>query len=614
MINDSFGNRQYIVRIFIAILFAIFIIQLFNLQLIKDYGEQADSNALLRRTIYAPRGLIYDRNGVLMVYNQPTYDILITMQELYVMKKNKTPLDTLALCETLLITQTEFDKRIKDVKNRMGYSSRVPQRFITQLSPSEYAVLQEKLHRFPGFTVQSRTLRNYVYPVGGHALGSIGEVSRSMIEKDSYYKPGDYAGVSGIEKSYEVALRGENGVEILLRDVVGRIKGKYKKGEFDKSAVAGENLTVTLDVQLQILAEELLQGKRGSVVAIEPSTGEVLAMASNPTWNPGALVGRDRSHNYFMLLNDPTKPLLNRATQGTYSPGSTFKTIQALVCQQEGGITPETLFPCNGQASSPIRCTHHHGSPVGLESAIEQSCNPYFWLAYRETLEKGGYGDRNTNFKANYQRWRNDVISFGLGPKFKDSDIPDQVHGSIPSIKTYNTWYGERSWRALTIRSNAIGQGEVQVTPLQLANSVAVIANGGYYITPHLHKCDTMLKHRHQSLIDEKYFPVVKEGMWRVCEYGTGRWYKLDSIPMCGKTGTVDNSHGRPHSLFVGFAPKENPKIAIAVVIETSGFGATWANPIASVLIEQYLTGEVKRKELANRLKTSVTDPDVKKY
>lgn len=530
------------------------------------------------------------------------------------MKKNKTPLDTLALCETLLITQPEFDKRIKDVKNRMGYSSRVPQRFITQLSPSEYAVLQEKLHRFPGFTVQSRTLRNYVYPVGGHALGSIGEVSRSMIEKDSYYKPGDYAGVSGIEKSYEEALRGENGVEILLRDVVGRIKGKYKKGEFDKSAVAGENLTVTLDVQLQILAEELLQGKRGSVVAIEPSTGEVLAMASNPTWNPGALVGRDRSHNYFMLLNDPTKPLLNRATQGTYSPGSTFKTIQALVCQQEGGITPETLFPCNGQASSPIRCTHHHGSPVGLESAIEQSCNPYFWLAYRETLEKGGYGDRNTNFKANYQRWRNDVISFGLGPKFKDSDIPDQVHGSIPSIKTYNTWYGERSWRALTIRSNAIGQGEVQVTPLQLANSVAVIANGGYYITPHLHKCDTMLKHRHQSLIDEKYFPVVKEGMWRVCEYGTGRWYKLDSIPMCGKTGTVDNSHGRPHSLFVGFAPKENPKIAIAVVIETAGFGATWANPIASVLIEQYLTGEVKRKELANRLKTSVTDPDVKKY
>ena len=614
MINDSFSNRQYIIRIFIAVLLAIFVIQLFNLQLIKDYGEQADSNALLRRTIYAPRGLIYDRNGVLLVYNQPTYDILITMHELRAMAKNKTPLDTLELCQTLSITKAEFDKRINEVKNRMGYSPRVPQRFITQLSPAEYAVLQEKLHRFPGFTIQGRTLRNYTYPVAGHALGSIGEVSRRMIEKDSYYKQGDYAGVSGFEKSYEVALRGQNGVEILLRDVAGRIQGRYKKGEFDKAAVAGDNLTVTLDVQLQILAEELLQGKKGSVVAIEPSTGEILAMASNPTWNPGILVGRERSHNYSVLLNDPTKPLLNRATQGTYSPGSTFKTLQALVCQQEGGITPETLFGCSGPASSPIRCTHHHGSPVNLESAIEQSCNPYFWNAYRETLEKGGYGDRNANFKANYERWRNDMMSFGLGPKFKDSDIPDQVNGSIPSIKTYDTWYGARGWRAITIRSNAIGQGEVQVTPLQLANSVAVIANEGYYITPHLHKCDSMLKHKHTSLIDKKYFPVVKQGMWRVCEFGTGKWYKLDSISMCGKTGTVDNSHGRPHSLFVGFAPKDNPKIAIAVVIETSGFGATWANPIASVLIEQYLTGEVKRIELVNRLKTSVTDPDVKKY
>lgn len=614
MINDSFSNRQTVIRLFIAILLAIFVLQLFNLQIIKNYKEKADSNAFFKRTIYAPRGLIYDRNGVLLVYNQPTYDILVTMRELRELEKKNTPFDTVAFCQTLSITREEFDARMNEVKNRMGYSPLTPQRFITQLSPTEYAQIQEKLYRFEGFTVQSRTLRNYAYPYAGHALGSIGEVSRKVIESDPYYKQGDYSGVSGVEKSYEKALRGENGYEILLRDARGRIQGKYKDGESDELPVAGTNLTVTLDIKLQQLAEELLQGKKGSVVAIEPSTGEILAMASNPTWNPTVLVGRARSKNYAQLLNDPAKPLLNRATQGTYSPGSTFKPLQALVCQQEGGITDKTLYACNGPASSPIRCTHHHGSPVSLESAIEQSCNPYFWSAYRDMLEKGGYGEKNANFKANYERWRQDMLSFGLGPKFKDTDVPDQVNGSVPSIKTYDRWYGERGWRALTIRSNAIGQGEVQVTPLQLANAVAVIANEGYYITPHLNKSDSLKKNRHQSRVDQRYFPVVKEGMFRVCEFGTGKWYKLDSIAMCGKTGTVDNSHGRPHSLFIGFAPKDNPKIALAVVIETSGFGATWANPIASVLIEQYLTGEVKRVDLVNRLKTSSTDPDVKNY
>lgn len=614
MINDSNGNRYFVIRIFIAVLMLVFIAQLFNLQIVKDYGALADGNALLRRTVYAPRGLIYDRNGELLVYNHPTYDVLVTLSEWRHKKNEPAPLDTAAFCRLLSISRAEFDERIDNLKHQRGYSPRTPQRFMTQLTPEEYATMQERMHRFPGVTIQTRTLRSYNYPVAAHALGSIGEVSKRMMENDSCYNQGDYAGVSGIEKSYEKDLRGKNGVEIMLRDVSGRVQGHYRNGEYDIPAEAGKNITVTLDYRLQMVAEKLLTGKKGSIVAIEPHTGEVLAIASNPTWNPDILVGRQRSHNYAMLLDDHTKPLLNRAIQGVYSPGSTFKTVQALVCQQEGGITERTMFACNGPGSSPIRCTHHHGSPVSLENAIEQSCNPYFWQAYKATLERDGYGDKNANFKANYDIWRNDVLSFGLGPKFADSDIPDQANGGIPRVVTYDRIYGPTGWRALTIRSNAIGQGEVQVTPLQLANVAAAIANSGYYITPHLNRADSMLERRHTTTVDSVYFDVVKEGMWRVCEYGTGRWYKIDSVAMCGKTGTVDNNHGRPHSIFIGFAPKDNPAIAVAVVIENCGFGATWANPIASLVIEQYLKGEIKRKDLFDRFANAVTAPDVKKY
>ncbi len=614
MINDSNSNKFFVIRIVIAVLVFVFVVQLFNLQIVHDYGEQADGNALLRRTVYAPRGLIYDRNGELLVYNHPTYDVLVTVSEWRHKKGEPAPLDTAAFCAWLSITRDEFDSRLDDMKRRRGYSPRTPQRFMTQLTPEEYAAMQERQHRFPGITIQTRTLRSYNYPVAAHALGSIGEVSKGMIERDSCYNQGDYAGVSGIEKSYEKDLRGTNGVEIMLRDVSGRVQGRYRNGEYDIPAQAGKNLTVTLDYRLQMVAEELLTGKSGSIVAIEPNTGEVLAIASNPTWNPDILVGRQRSHNYALLLDDQTKPLLNRAIQGVYSPGSTFKTVQALVCQQEGGITERTLFPCNGPGSSPIKCTHHHGSPVSLENAIEQSCNPYFWQAYKATLERDGYGDGNETFKANYNRWRNDVLSFGLGPKFDDSDIPDQANGGIPRVVTYDRIYGPTGWRALTIRSNSIGQGEVQVTPLQLANVAAAIANGGWYITPHLNRADSMLSRRHVTTVDSTYFGVVKNGMWRVCEYGTGRWYKIDSVAMCGKTGTTDNSHGRPHSIFIGFAPKDNPKIAVAVVIENCGFGATWANPIASLVIEQYLKGDIKRTDLFRRFATAVTAPDVKKY
>lgn len=611
MINDNLYKRQFTIKIIISVVILVYIIRLFSLQIANDrYRQRADSNAFLHKTQYAPRGLIYDRNGALLVFNQPAYDVTLIMREI------PENFDTITFCRALNIDKPYFENRMTEIKDKhknRGYSRYTPQIFMTQLRPEDIATLQESLYMFPGVYIQNRTLRDYTYPNASHVLGSIGEVSQKNIDNDSYYSRGDYAGRDGIEYTYEKALRGEKGEEILLRDSKGRIIGKYEDGANDIKPKAGTDLTLALDIQLQIVAEKLLAGKIGSAVAIEPGTGEILAMVSNPGWDPALLVGRKRSKNYMDLLNDPTKPLMNRATQAQYSPGSTFKTIQALVCLQEGGITENTLYPCSGPGSTPIKCTHPHGTPVNLANALEQSCNPYFWQAYRETLEKNGYGDGNENFKAQYNKWRDDVMSFGFGQRFTDSDLYEQSRGDIPSTKTYAHWYGETGWRAMTIRSNSIGQGEVQITPLQLANAMAAIANNGYYITPHLNKCDSMLSHRHQTNIDAKYFPAVQEGMWRVFEFGTGRHYKIDSVAMCGKTGTVDNNHGRPHSLFVGFAPRENPQIALAVVVENAGFGATWAAPIASMMIEQYLFGEIKRKDLYNRISTAVTNSDVKK-
>ncbi len=615
--TDKYKHRAFIIKIVLCVIVAIFIIRLFQLQIIEDYSGQASRNAFYNKVIYSPRGLIYDRNGKLLVYNQPTYDLLVTMSEIPGPKSSQPPIDTLELCNLLNITKEQFDARIASVKDRRknpGYSPLTPQRFITQMSPEDYAIVQEKLRNFPGFSIQSRTLRNYNYAYASHVLGSIGEVSRSVLETDSTYRMGDYIGVSGLEKQYEKQLRGTNGAEILLRDAFGRIKGSYQDGAFDVTPVPGEDLITTLDIELQKIAEDLLQGKIGSVVAIEPKTGEILALASSPTWDPTHLVGRERSKYYPLLQSDKTKPLLNRAIQGKYSPGSTFKTIQALVCLEMGGITENTMFPCNGPGSAPIKCTHHHGSPVSIENAIEQSCNPFFWQAFRATLEKNGYGKNNETFKARYTEWRERVFSFGLGYKFSDSDVIGMIDGSIYSENSYSKIYGKRGWKALTIRSNAIGQGEVEVTPIQLANVAAAIANSGYYITPHLNKNDTMLNHRHQVAVQEKYFPIVQRGMWRVCEYGTGRHYKVPDIPMCGKTGTTDNSHGRPHSIFFGYAPADNPQIAIAVIIENAGFGSTWACPIATLCIEQYLKGKIERQDLYNRIKTSVLNPNVKKF
>ncbi len=549
MINDRLQNRRWVIAAIISIVVLVYILRLFNLQIIETrYKEGAESNAFLRKTIFPPRGLIYDRNNKLLVYNKPAYDVSLIMREIQ-------DLDTLAFCKALNITKDYFINRISEIKDRrknLGYSSYTPQVFMTQLGIEDIASFQENLYKFQGFYIQNRTLREYTYPYGAHVLGSIGEVSRRKLEADTYYRQGDYAGRDGVEFTYESALRGQKGVEILLRDSRGRIQGKYRQGEMDVDPKAGTDLYLTIDIELQKLGEQLLNGKVGSAVAIEPSTGEILAMVSNPAFDPSILVGRQRSANYAALVKDPTKPLMNRATQAQYSPGSTFKPIQALVLQQMGGITQNTLFPCNGPGSSPIKCSHHHGSPVGLLNAIEQSCNPYFWYAFRNSIEREGYGEKNLSFKKNYQDWVDAIKSFGLGQKFEDSDIFEQTSGNIPSQKYYNRYYGETGWRSLTIRSLSIGQGEVLVTPLQLANSMAAIANKGFYITPHLNANDTMQLRRHQTKVDSVYFPIVIEGMWRVFEYGTGRHHKIKDISMCGKTGTLKTAGVRTiHSLLV---------------------------------------------------------------
>ena len=612
MINDKYYRRRYVISGIAVAVVLVYGLRLFFLQVIdQSTKDQADNNALVKQTIYPSRGLIYDRNGELLVFNQPIYEVTMTMRDM------GKEWDTLAFCQCLQISRAEFDARMEDIKDRKknrGYSRWTPQVFMSQLKKEDIATLQESIFLFPGVQIQKRTLRDYTYNAAAHVLGSVGEVNQNDIDRDSYYSRGDYSGRDGLERTYEKQLRGEKGVCVLMRDVRGRIQGSYQDGELDVTAKAGTDLHTTLDIQLQLLAEELLAGKIGSVVAIEPKTGEILALASSPTWNPKVLVGKERSKNYNMLLKDKTKPLMNRATQATYPPGSTFKTIQSLVCLDQGAITPNTLYPCSGPGSTPIKCTHHHGSPVALDRAIEQSCNPYFWCAFRDLLQMDGYGKDNADFRHRYELWRDAVMSFGLGQKFTDSDLSEQSSGSIPSTKLFDKFYGKTGWKAITIRSLSIGQGEILVTPLQLANQAATIANEGYFITPHLNKNDSMLTHVHQLDIDQRHFEVVKEGMGRVMVFGTGRHHAIDSLHMAGKTGTVQNPHGRDHAIFIGFAPIEDPQIAVAVVVENAGFGATWACPIATMMIEQYLTGEVKRKDLRKRIGSTVLNESVKKW
>lgn len=595
MISDPHYNRCYVIAAIAVTVVAVFIVRLFSWQVLEqDLKIRSANISQVQQPVYPSRGLIYDRNGELLVYNQPIYEVTIIPREI------RHGFDTLSFVQTMGMSMEDFTHHIDAMRKRSGYSSYTPQVFLSMLSSAEVAPLQEQLYQFPGVSIRRRTLRDYTTTAAAHVLGSVGEVNQRDLERDSYYSPGDYSGRDGLERVYEKELRGEKGMEVLLRDKHGRLQGSYQNGALDRPAVAGQNLTLSIDLELQVLAEELLAGRSGSVVAIEPATGEILALASSPTWDPHDLVGRKRSAAYNALLHDPQKPILNRATQSMYPPGSTFKTVQALVCLHEGGITENTLFPCSGPSSVPIKCTHHHGSPVALEKALEQSCNPYFYYAYKATLERDGaheYRHGHSLFRTHFDEWCEDMRRFGLGHKFEDSDIPVQEAGKIPTKEYYDRCYrGITGWKLATIRSNSIGQGEVLLTPLQMANQAAAIANEGYYITPHLLRTDTFLTHRHETGIERKYFHVVKEGMGRVMTNGTGRWHNIPQWDMCGKTGTAQNSHGKDHALFIGFAPKDEPKIAVAVIVENAGFGATYACPVAVKLMDHYLHGLESQK------------------
>lgn len=608
--NDYLKNRSYVIAAIFIVVILIYILRLFSLQILEDkYKKGADSNAFLNKTIYPIRGLIYDRNDSLLVYNKFVYDINFIHREI-------NDLDTISFCKDLGIDVEYFKDKMSEAKSKIGYSSFRPQVLLSQLEMEQVATIQQSMYKYAGFYVQTRIQREYRYDAGGHVLGSFGEITQNMIDKDDYYVPGDYVGRDGIEYTYEKDLRGVKGVEVLLRDARGMIQGSYANGSHDKDPIAGRDLKTTIDIRLQTLGEELLKGKVGSVVAIEPSTGEILAMVSNPSYSPSLLVGKSRASNYGTLLNDPLKPLYNRATQATYSPGSTFKMFQAAVGLHLGGITANTRFYCNGTASSPIRCTHYHGSSITLLNAIEQSCNPYFWQTFRSTVEIDGYGEEHIKYKNSYDDWRKAVMSFGFGNRFTDGDIYQQSAGLIPSVEYYDKFHGATGWRALTIRSLSIGQGEILVTPLQLANATAVIANKGYYIAPHLNKADSMLTHRHESGIKKEYFDIIDEGMWRVNEFGTGRRWKIPNLVSCGKTGTVENNRGKDHAFYIGYAPRENPQIVIACVIENAGFGATWAAPVASLMMEYYIKGKIddSRLYIKENYSRSVTNPNAKQY
>lgn len=585
-------SRQIIMVLLVLLVSLVFIVRLFSLQVLDDtYKDSAESNAFLRRTVYPSRGLIYDRNGKLMVSNQPVYDVMIVPREM-------VQFDTLAFCQVMGITQADFDQRMADIKNRRknpAYSRYTPQVFMAQISYQEYGVLQEKLFRFPGIFVQQRVARQYTLPCAALQIGSLGEVSQKQLNDDAYYKRGDYMGQSGIEKQYETYLRGEKGVEILLRDVHGRIKGKYKDGANDVEPVAGQNLTLGIDMELQSYGEQLMQGKMGSIVAIEPKTGEVLAMVSAPSFDPELLVGRQRSKNYAQLASDKNKPLFNRPVMAQYPPGSTFKLVQALIMQQEGIFSRNTLLPCKEgyyyTKTKKVGC-HHHDSPIDLPTSIETSCNAYYCYGMRRMLDERL--DKYGSIQGAYNVWRDYVFGMGFGDSL-GIDYPGEKDGVVYRSSTYDKLYGKRGWKSSTIISISIGQGELLATPLQIANLAAFIANRGYFRIPHLVKkigndsIDIKYRTPHRLDIKDKYFDVVFEGMARAVKKGTARFGQIPGIEFAGKTGTAQNPHGDDHSIFMGFAPIENPQIAIAVYVENSGFGATWAVPIASLMIEKYL-------------------------
>lgn len=596
--------RKYLLFIAIVVTSLIFVSRLIYLQVIafNETSRPNDDVAIEVVYDYPERGYIYDRNGELLVSNQPAYDVMVIPNEI----KN---LDTLELCTLLSIKKEDFDLRLEKAKK---YSYRKPSVIVNQLSKSEYAVLQEKLRKFTGFYIQKRSLRHYLTHNGGNVLGYISEVNEWELKENSYYLAGELIGRQGVEKQYEAFLRGEKGVRYFQKDRHNRTIGSYKNGSLDTLPITGQSLQLTIDIKLQAYGEELMQNKRGGIVAIEPKTGEILALVSAPSFNPNLLVGRQRSQNYAKLQDSLAKPLFDRALLAEYPPASPFKVVNALVALQEGIITPSTTFGCGGgyRYGNRIMKCHCGRSSNDLLHGIAFSCNSYFANSYRKSIEK------YPKISEGMDIWSNHVKSFGMGD-FLGCDFPIGRSGKVPDAELYNKRYGENRWGATFNISNAIGQGELLITPIQMANMMAAIANKGYFFTPHIvKKIDeketpfTEFTTPKRTSIDEKHFDPIIKGMNMTYSLGTARWTQIEGIDVAAKTGTAENFvrvNGKrikleDHSIFIAFAPIDDPKIAIAVCVENGSFGSRIAGPVASLMIEKYITGEVKRLELEKRM------------
>jgi len=590
---DTYAVRRNIIAFLIVLVALIFLVKLFLIQVVSsDYTPAATNNVVRRITQYPARGLIYDRDGELLVYNQAAYDIMVNPRHLQAF-------DTTELCNLLNIEKQYLSQKLQAAK---AYSRYKPSVVLKLVSAETYARLQEQMYQFPGFFVQPRTVRKYKYSSAAHLLGYVGEVSDKLVDTSSYYKSGDYVGVSGMEKSYEPVLRGEKGVKIYLVDVHNRIKGSYQDGQYDKEAQVGTNIVSSIDMDLQRYGEKLMKNKIGSIVAIEPSSGEILAMVSSPGYDPALLVGRPRSKNYQKLKNDTLKPLFNRGLMARYPPGSTFKVINALIGRQEEVVFPSTTYSCHGgfySGNFHMGC-HNHPSPVDFIESIQVSCNTYYANVFKRIMQD----DQFASISQAFTNWKGYLESFGFGHKL-NVDLPNEVSGFLPGVDYYNRYYGKDRWGYLNVISLAIGQGELGITPLQMANMTSAVANRGYYYTPHVvrevkgeQRIDARFREKNQIMIDSTYFEEVIRGMELAVNGppgsgSTARTARLDSITVCGKTGTAQNPHGKDHSIFIAFAPKEDPQIALAVYFENGGFGATWAAPAAKLMIEKYLTGSI---------------------
>ena len=583
--------------------------RLFYIQLIDDrYKDMAANNALRHVVQYPPRGEVRDRNGEFIVQSREAYDLMVIAREI-----PKEGFDTMRMCRVLGMEKAELIKQLTRAKTR----SRVPMMITNQLSKEVKLRFDEC--NFRGFYTVYRTIRSYPRRIGGNLMGYVGEINAEQLRKRPEYRAGDYIGISGLESAYEEVLRGKKGVKINEIDNHGVIKGSFRDGMYDSLPIPGRSLVCTIDAELQELAEELMEGKVGSVVAIEPSTGEILLMVSSPTYDPNDLVGKNLRLNYNKLLRNPQRPLYNRAVSSHYPPGSTFKLVQGLIGLQEGVLKPSYRYPCAGgytyAAGRKMKC-HPHPSPLDLRAAVANSCNAYFCYVFRDIIDNKRY----ENVTAGLDVWTDYVRSFGFG-RTLDSDFANETRGYVPTSEFYNRVY-RNSWKSQTIISLSIGQGELGCTPLQMANLAAIIANRGYYYIPHIVRSvegvdslEQRFYEKQYTKVDAEHFEPIVEGMWQgVNVAGTSTRAAVAGLDICGKTGTAQNPHGRDHSTFLSFAPKDDPKIAISVYVENGGFGATIALPIASLLIEKYLTDTITRPYMIDQVKQmKIHYPNAKK-